>query len=165
MLPFNGLAFLAYRLTSAFQIAYDNFRVRQYASSEPIVSIGAEENQTQPSLPTVTTASFTAVTVVSATLNGTLGSLGTASTVQVSFQYATDAYYISNGNTYSAETPAQPMNTAGSFSYNLSSLNPGTFYHFKAKAVGDGSAAYGADMVLYTPSIGGGGGGGAVEAV
>jgi Domain of unknown function (DUF2341)/CARDB len=145
----NGLAFIGYDWSSAFHIAFDNFRVRQYASSEPIVSIGAEENQT-PAVPlTVTTDSFTGVTAISATLNGTLSSLGTAPTVQVSFQYATDAYYIHNGNTYSAETIAQPMNTTGSFSYNLGSLNPGTFYHFRAKAVGD-SSGYGADKIFYT---------------
>ena len=157
----NGLAFLGYDAYNPFNVAFDNFRVRQYASSEPIVSVGAEENQT-PAVPlTVTTDAFIAVTVISATLNGTLSSLGTAPTVQVSFQYATDAYYITNGNTYSAETTAQPMNTTGSFSYNLSSLNPGTFYHFRAKAVGDGSF-YGADKILYTPSIGGVGGAAAV---
>jgi len=43
---YSGLAFLAYDYDQAFHLAYDNFRVREYASSEPIDTIGAEESST-----------------------------------------------------------------------------------------------------------------------
>jgi hypothetical protein len=97
---------------------------------------------TNPSAPTVTTNAATNVTSRSATLNGYLNGLGTASSVQVSFQWGLTTNY---GN----ETTPKTMNAAGPFSANLSSLAPSTTYHFRAKAVGDGSK-YGADMTLTT---------------
>jgi len=42
----TGLAFLGYDAYYGFNIAYDNFRVRQYASSEPSVTIGSEDSIT-----------------------------------------------------------------------------------------------------------------------
>jgi hypothetical protein len=43
---YSGLAFLGYDAFHAFEIAFDNFRVRQYASSEPTVGMGREESST-----------------------------------------------------------------------------------------------------------------------
>jgi hypothetical protein len=45
-LPYTGLAFLGYDAGHAFNIGFDNFRVREYASPEPIVSIGSEATYT-----------------------------------------------------------------------------------------------------------------------
>jgi len=44
-LSYPGLAFLSYDWNDPFHVAYDNFRVRQYASQEPTNSIGPEEQQ------------------------------------------------------------------------------------------------------------------------
>jgi len=48
---------------------------------------------------------------------------------------------------YGNETPAQPMTSTGSFSAPLAGLTPGITYHFRAKAVGDGTA-YGTDSTF-----------------
>ena len=63
----------------------------------------ATDTDTAP--PAVTTLGATAVGNQSATLNGNLTSLGSASSVTVSFQYATDAYYIANGTCCTKITP------------------------------------------------------------
>jgi len=102
--------------------------------------------------PSVATNAATNVTNNSATLNGNLTSMGTATSINVSFQWATDAYYTSQGNTYANETTAQAMGATGSFSTPLSSLSGATTYHFRAKAVGQGTA-YGNDTTFTTTQI------------
>jgi len=82
------------------------------------------------------------ITSISATLNGNLTSLGNASTVSVSFEWGLDTSY---GN----ETTPGNMTSPGPFSADLGNLTPGTTYHFRAKAVGDGTA-YGNDMTFST---------------
>ena len=90
----------------------------------------------------LTTGTATSVAATSATLNGSLNSMGTASSVNVSFQWGLTS-------SYSSETAPQTMAAPGSFSFNVTGLSPGTFYHYRAKAVGDGTA-YGNDMVFIT---------------
>ncbi|MEE8372138.1 MAG: CFI-box-CTERM domain-containing protein [Dehalococcoidia bacterium] len=100
--------------------------------------------------PAVATNAASAVASSSSTLNGTLSDLGTASPVAVSFEWATDAYYTTNGNTYDNETtPAGSMGGTGAFNEPLASLIAGTTYHFRAKAVGDGTS-YGSDVTFVT---------------
>ena len=109
--------------------------------------------------PTVTSNAATAVGTTTATLNGNLTDLGTATSVQVSFEWGLTTAY---GN----ETSPQTMTSTGTFSAPLSSLSPGTTYHFRAKAVGQGTS-YGTDITFTTgtpaPVGGGGGGGGAPD--
>jgi hypothetical protein len=98
-----------------------------------------------PDPPVVTTNDATEVTVNSAILNGSLTSLGTATTVNVSFQYGTTP------GVYTSETTAQAMATKGSFFFNLTGLNPGTIYYFRAKVVGDlNLTSYGAEKSFTT---------------
>jgi len=92
--------------------------------------------------PWVTTNDASSITTNSATLNGNLDCLGSASTVNVSFQWGLDTSY---GN----ETTPQAMTTAGAFNFNLAGLNLGTTYHFRTKAVGDGTS-YGLDKSFKT---------------
>jgi len=92
--------------------------------------------------PTVDTNPAGNVTSISATLNGNLTSLGDASTVSVSFEWGLDTSY---GN----ETTPGNLSAPAEFSADLSGLNPGTTYHFRAKAVGDGNAT-GLDMTFTT---------------
>ncbi len=101
--------------------------------------------------PVVTTDPATGVTYNSADLNGTLSDLGSMSLVTVSFEWATDDYYTTHGNTYDNEVAAivSPMSGIGTFSAGIDSLNPGTTYHFRAKAVGNG-IGYGIDRDFTT---------------
>ncbi|MBW2624078.1 MAG: hypothetical protein JRD68_14315, partial [Deltaproteobacteria bacterium] len=102
----------------------------------------AEFTTTTPVL-TVSTGSASGVTTSTATLSGTLSDLGGNSSVSVSFEYGkTDSY----GST----TTPQAMNNPGPFSATISSLDTGTLYHFRAKAVG--STAYGSDATFTTSS-------------
>ena len=80
----------------------------------------------------------------SATLNGNLSNLGTATSVAVSFEWGLDTGY---GNTATAS--ASPMTGDGAFSAAISGLTPGTTYHYRAKAVGDGTD-YGDDVSFTT---------------
>lgn len=76
-----------------------------------------------------------------ATLEGFLTDMGTATTVDLSFEWGTDTSY---GNT------TAPMSTVGCFMYchaQISGLTPGTEYHYRAKAVGDG-IGYGDDVAF-----------------
>jgi hypothetical protein len=76
-------------------------------------------------------------------LSAKLVSLGTAESVSVFFEYGLSA-------AYSQTTSAQEMNAAGPFTANISGLEPGRTYHFRAVAVGDHGEATGSDMVLRT---------------
>lgn len=93
--------------------------------------------------PVVTTNAAGNVTSNSATLNGNLTSIGnTTPPVSVSFEWGPTASY---GN----ETTPGNLTGPAEFSADLSGLSPGTTYHFRAKAVGNGTA-YGADMTFST---------------
>src|SRR4030042_5913501 len=92
--------------------------------------------------PTVTTDPATNITTNSATLNGNLTSLGNATTVYASFEWGLTTSY---GN----ETSQQAMTSTATFNANIGSLSPGTTHHFRAKAVGNGTA-YGSDLTFTT---------------
>ncbi len=92
--------------------------------------------------PAVITCSATDVTTNSATPNGDLTSMGTASSVDVSFEYGLTT-------SYGYETTPQTLTVTGPFSAPISGLDPNTTYHFKAKAVGHGTR-YGDDMTFTT---------------
>jgi dipeptidyl aminopeptidase/acylaminoacyl peptidase len=93
----------------------------------------------------VQTLAATGITNDNATLQGNLTSLGTATTVNVSFEYG---YTTAYGKT----TPAQPMSDNGTFSAPVNELFPGMDWHFRAKAVGEGTVS-GEDMTFTTTSI------------
>jgi hypothetical protein len=92
--------------------------------------------------PTVTSNAATAIGTTTATLNGSLTNRGTASSVQVSFEWGLTSAY---GN----QTTPQTMTSTGSFGAPLSGLSPSTTYHFQAKAVGEGTG-YGTDRTFTT---------------
>jgi phosphodiesterase/alkaline phosphatase D-like protein len=93
--------------------------------------------------PTVTTSAASSLAATSASLNGNLGSLGTATSVAVSFQWGITT-------SYGSETSAQSVSAIGAFSANLTGLTANTAYHFRTKAVGHGAAVYGTDMTFST---------------
>ena len=100
--------------------------------------------------PSVTTQPAMDVTSDSADLVLLLNALGTASSVDISFQWATDDYYSSHSNSYEHETPSHTTSTGGTWGYTLDGiLQPDTTYHFRARAAGDGTD-YGSDRSFET---------------
>lgn len=85
------------------------------------------------SAPTVATNAATGVDQTVATLNGNLGSLGSASFAHVGFLYGTDAGLAGATNVSVAN-----QTTPAAYQYALSGLSPGTAYHFRAWALGVG---------------------------
>ena len=109
------------------------YRAKAVGHGEP--QFGDEKSlKTSATLPAVSTGSATGITTTSATLNGTLTSMGTADNVSVSFLWGT-----TDGGPYPNATAAQEKDAPVSFSADLSKLVPGTTYYYRAKAVGDGS--------------------------
>ena len=104
--------------------------------------------------PQVQTNNATNIYASSATLNGYLDNLGTASVVGVYFEWATDSYYTTHNSSYSNETtPPLFMTSPGPVvSALISLLTPDTTYHYRAKAVGDGTA-YGGDVTFTTTGV------------
>ena len=96
------------------------------------------------SAPSVTTNDASNAIANSARLNGNLTSLGTASSVTVSFVWGT-----TSGGPYPDETTGQVMTNSGTFSFDLSGLTLGATYYFKAKAVGSGTG-FGAEKSFAT---------------
>ena len=84
--------------------------------------------------PTVSSVAATNVSSTWATLNGNVSNLGSAASDTVSFDYGTTTSYGSN-----ITAVPSPMTAAGSFNINLTGLTPGTVYHYRAKATGNGT--------------------------
>ncbi len=114
------------------------------------ISYGAVLSFTTSSMPpSVVTGDAANVTAASATLNGDLANPGTATTVNVSFQYGTR-----QGGPYPNSTSPQAMTARGPFNANLSDLAGNTTYYFRAK--GDGGAhgiSYGSEMSFTTLKV------------
>ncbi|MFC2043791.1 hypothetical protein ACFLT8_01085 [Chloroflexota bacterium] len=101
--------------------------------------------------PSVSTDAVTSVTIDSSNLQGSLISLGSASSVTVSFEWGTTTEY---GN----ETNPEMMSSTGLFGAHLSGLAPVTTYHYRTKVVGQGTG-YGIDRSFVTLGTGVGGNG------
>jgi len=106
-------------------------------------SYGAEKSFTTATPPAVTTGNASSITGTSAVLSGNLTSLGTASSVSVSFQLGTSP------GVYGFETTAEVKSSVGTFQFTVSSLASGTTYYYRARAVGSGTG-YGAEKSLTT---------------
>ncbi len=83
-----------------------------------------------PGAPSATTNGATAITVTSATVNGTVSSNGAATTV--TFEYGTTVAYGSTVNATQSPLGSGAVNTT--VSAPLSGLTCGTTYHFRVKA-------------------------------
>jgi phosphodiesterase/alkaline phosphatase D-like protein len=117
------------------------YRAKADGDGDPVY---AEEKSftTLTAPPAVTTGSATQVRSTSVTLNGIIDSLGTAGSVEVSFEWGLTT-------AYGSETTPGSKTTTGDFNATLTNLSPSITYHFRAKAAGDG-VAYGADMMFTT---------------
>ncbi|MEW6142748.1 MAG: Ig-like domain-containing protein [Chloroflexota bacterium] len=92
--------------------------------------------------PTVTTTAATNIQTTSATLNGNLTSLGTATTVNVNFEYGTTT-------SYGTTTTAEAKTATGTFSANITGLTPATTYNYRAKADGGAHGTANGDNVTF----------------
>ena len=93
--------------------------------------------------PTVVTSAASSLGTTSATLNGSLDDLGSALSVEVSFEWGTTTAYVKT-------TAVVSVSQTGDFSATISGLSDGTTYHFRAKAVGHGPDVYGDDITFAT---------------
>jgi hypothetical protein len=84
----------------------------------------------------VSTSVASGVAAQSATFNGFLTSMGSSNAVNAWFEYGTDT-------TFGSSTPQQTMGTQGNFSYNISRLQPGITYYYRAAAFSNGHNVYG----------------------
>jgi Putative Ig domain len=106
------------------------------STSSPIVTLPTV------TAPTAATSTATSVTSTGAIINGTLSSLGSSSSVAVSFNWGLTSSY---GNTTAAKT----MTSSNTFTATLTGLTPATTYHFRAVAAGS-STVYGSDITFTT---------------
>lgn len=103
----------------------------------------------------VRTDGYSNVTDTSATLEGTLADLGDSDTVYVQFAYSEQP---DGGGLL---TNHEAMSSTGSFSHDISNLEPGTTYEFYARAESeDGSTVDTGQTLEFTTDSGDGGGGG-----
>ncbi len=126
------------------------YHYRAWATNSAGTNYGADMTFTTgpcPVVPTVTTLSPSAISMISGVLHGNLGSLGGAVNTTASFEYGTTTAY---GSTITATSPVQPMTAIGGFNVNLTGLVCGTTYHYRAKGTNSTGSAYGADMTLTT---------------
>ncbi len=130
---------LAWSTTYYWRVGYQDSRGlwSSYSLETPFTT--AAEGQAPPA---VATTSADGVGSSSATLRLSLTGLGSAASVQVSFDWGP-------GTAYGNSTTPQAMTGMGAFSFDLTGLAPATEYHFRAKAEGDGTV-YGDDMSFAT---------------
>jgi phosphodiesterase/alkaline phosphatase D-like protein len=117
------------------------YRAKADGDGDP--ACGEEKSYATSIPPTVTTGDATFVTATSARLDADLSSLGTKSSVTVSFLWKVI------GGTYT-ETTGQARTSSGAISANLSGLTQGTTYYYKVKVVGDGDPVYGEEKSFTT---------------
>ncbi|MDD5700924.1 MAG: S8 family serine peptidase [Dehalococcoidales bacterium] len=95
--------------------------------------------------PSVSTWEVSGLTSTSATLHGSLISLGTASSVELSFEWG------AAGGEAGGILPGDPalLTSPGAFSTDLTGLAPDTIYYYRAQAVGDGTSS-GGEIIFKT---------------
>jgi len=123
-----------------------NYHFRAKATIAGTTGYGADKTFTTTGVPTVQTNPAVSVGTTSATLQGTLTSLGAESIVYCSFEYGTTVAY---GTT----TADQTKTAIGSFSADRSGLTSNTLYHFRARARYDSTYVYGTDQTFTTQEI------------
>jgi hypothetical protein len=91
-------------------------------------------------VPVVSTDSATSVTATSEKLSGTISSMGSYGSLNALFFYGTDPNMVTTTPT----SPAQSMNTFGTFSFTVTGLTAGTTYYYESVTeTGTSPVAYG----------------------
>ena len=122
---------------------YDDTRLRKHAYPEPTINL-------DQSPPTVTTSAASNIGCDGVTLNGNLTDKGSATNVDVAFEWGTDS-----GGPYPNKTGTQTKSATGVFDDDVSGFNKGTTYYYRSIADGDGAVQYGTEQnfTTSTPSI------------
>jgi hypothetical protein len=112
---------------------------------------GSDQTFTTSSIsPVVATSAASSITGAGATLNGDLTAVGSAASVNLSFEWGLTTSYGSTANGSPASLAAP-----GTFTANLTGLAALTEYHYRAKADGDAAGiVYGSDQTFTTASSG-----------
>ena len=127
--------------------ANTKYYVRAYAKNDAGTAYGEEISFTtnkQVVLPTVTTTSATSVTETSAVTGGNVTSDGNASVTERGVVYATTQ------NPTTANTKVASGSGTGSYTCNLSGLQPNTTYYVRAYAINSKGTAYGTQVTFTT---------------
>ncbi len=112
------------------------------ASSINVAASGAGNNNA----PTVVTGGATAITINSATLSGTISSIGCTAVTAYGIEYST-----TNGFANGSGTQVTSTNLSGAaFSAAVAGLAPNTVYYYKAYATNIGGTAYGVQQSFTT---------------
>jgi hypothetical protein len=137
---------LTYSETPAAVGTYDYQAVVQSGTCGTATSAQAHVtvNPAGPVLPTVVTNAATAVTAISATLNGTV-TAGNATTT-VTFDWGPIIPYANTG--IAATPPTVSGTTATPVSTNITGLISGTTYHFRCNGVNSAGTTNGNDMTF-----------------
>ncbi len=106
---------------------------------------GADMTFTTTVPPTVTTGAPSGLNTTEATLNGTVNDNGQSTTV--TFQYGTTTAY---GTTTTADESPVETGVDTAVSKSISSLTPGTTYHFRVVGNSINGISNGADMTFFT---------------
>ena len=127
--------------------ANTKYYVRAYAKNDAGTAYGEEISFTtnkQVVLPTVTTTSASSVTETSAVTGGNVTSDGNASVTERGVVYATTQ------NPTTANTKVASGSGTGSYTCNLSGLQPNTTYYVRAYAINSKGTAYGTQVTFTT---------------
>lgn len=123
-------------LTNGTQFYFESWALGDGFSTGSVASFTTlTPSNPQSHAPSVATKDATSVGNATATLNGDLSALGTASTVTVGFLYSTDSALAGALNASAGgESAASP------FTLQVMDLTPNTTYYVQAWALGDGFA-------------------------
>ena len=110
-----------------------------YGSGLLVQTYDVENLDIQEAPCTVSTGAATDIKQLTSTLNGSIDTMGSETSVDVTFEYgATDAY--------GDETTGSTESETGDISEGIEDLTASTTYHFRIKAVGTYGTAYGDDV-------------------
>jgi uncharacterized protein (TIGR02145 family) len=125
------------------------YYVRAYATNSAGTAYGNEVSFTTEQIvgATITTTDPSAVTSTSATSGGNITSDGGASITERGICWATTANPTTASNKVASGTGT------GTFTANITGLQPGTLYHVRAYAINSFGPAYGADKSFTTLAI------------
>jgi uncharacterized protein (TIGR02145 family) len=122
------------------------YHVRAYATNSVGTAYGADYSfSTLGQVPSATTLAATDITSTGSTLNGTVNANYASTTV--TFEYGLTTSY---GSIASGSSSPVTGNTVTTVNAVVSSLTPGTTYHFRIKAVNSLGTEYGSDMSFST---------------
>jgi hypothetical protein len=122
------------------------YHVRAYATNSKGTGYGDDKSFiTLGQAPVATTLAASNLLTTSATLNGTVNA--NYLTTTVTFDYGTTTSY---GSTVTATPSPVAGNTASNVAASISSLSPGTIYHFRLKTVNALGTTNGSDLTFTT---------------